>query len=254
MKRMALALVVCAVFAVATARADIIVLTNGNILHVDDAVEEGEFVVFFIFNGRMAIELTAVERIVKTDTRGSEPIPGVLSAGGGIASATIGGQRSAELLGDAASGSETGATDNRESEELVQFYIQQKQGLEREIYFYELQIQTLRSVIYSNSAIFSDTSEQRRQLAEMEEQLRQSEEGLNQLVDDARRAGLSPGDLRTIMDATFTPEETASREVSDEYDARGRRSDLVIGEEENDSRSRSTEDDDRRSNDGRPRP
>jgi len=252
---MALALVVCVVFAVAPARADIIVLTNGNILHVDDAVEEGEFVVFYIFNGRMAIELAAVERIVKTDTRASEPIPGVLSASGGIASAAIGGQRSAELLGDAALGSETGATDDRESEELVQFYIQQKQGLEREIYFYEQQIQTLRSVIYANSAIFSDTSEQRRQLAEMEEQLRESEDRLNQLVDDARRAGLSPGDLRTIMDATFIPEETESRQVSDEYDELGRRSDLVIGEEEERTRSRATEDDeDRRSNDGRPRP
>ena len=210
MKRMTLSLAVCAICAVAAARADIIILKNGNSLHVDNAVVEGEFVAFVIFNGKMAIELAAVERIERTDSPALEPIPGVFGADANIASPTIGGQRSAELFGDAAFESESGEAEDRESEELVQFYIEQKQGLERDIYFYEQQIQTLRSVIYANSAIFSDTSEQRRQLAEMEEQLRESEERLNQLIEDARRSGLSPGDLRTIMDASFIPEDRAT--------------------------------------------
>jgi hypothetical protein len=178
----------------AAAGADVIYLKNGNRLEVEGARIDGEQVVFTVFNGTMKIDLAAVERIEKTT--------GPVAPNAGLRNAIADIPRPAANSADGATapGQEGGDDQSAEDKaaELVEFYKTQKMQLERELKIVDDQIQTLRSVIYAKSSIFSDTTEERSRLTELEQSKRDVEQRLQNLILDARRAGLNPGQIREI--------------------------------------------------------
>jgi len=206
---------ICLLVAASFAAADIIYLKNGNILEVGSTEIQGDYVIFTIFNGRMSIDLQAVERIEKTAT---PPSSARLAGGvGGPVSgaATVARRTSGDMPSDAGS-----AESREDNEQLIQFYIAQKIQLEREIYFYRQQIDTLNSVIYAKANIFSDTTPERKKIRDMEEQIRQGEAKIRQIYEDARVQGLLPGEIRRIEDAKFKPPiETETRQTQPDFDS-----------------------------------
>lgn len=184
--------------------ADIIWLKNGNRLEVEAAEVNGERVNFFVFNGRMSIDLSLVARIEKT----SEPAAADAGIINGISGRPFAGgaQPSTTQLEDQPQNPDEQA--NEERKQLVDFYITQRVNLMKEIKFAEEQIQTIRSVIYAKSNIFSDTTEDRARLTEMEQRKRESEDKLQNLLQDARKAGLTPAELRQVEAAK--PETAAT--------------------------------------------
>jgi hypothetical protein len=204
MLRTVLVSVICLLVWGPPANADIIYLKNGNVLEVDSAEVKGEFVVFSIFNGTMSIDLLAVERIEKSErAAGNTRLTG--SIGGPVTGESQSGQQTAAAQG--LLGSETGTAEEEANakEQMIQFYIAQKQQIERENYFYRQQIDTLNSVIYAKAVIFSDTTPERDKIQQMEGLIRQNDEKIQQLLTDARTQNLLPGDIRRIEDAKFEP-------------------------------------------------
>jgi len=219
MSRMVLASVICFLIMAPLATADIIYLKNGNVLEVDSAEIRGDFVIFTIFNGQMSINLLAVDRIEKTDTPArTSAISG--SVGTPVSGAAPAGQQTADAQ-QGAFATETGGTEEEQNkEELVQFYIAQKKQVERENYFYRLQIDTLNSVIYAKAAIFSDTTPERTKIQEMQELIRQNQAKIQQMLRDARTQGLLPGDIRRIEDAKFeAPAGTETAQPQPDFDS-----------------------------------
>ena len=112
-----------------------------------------------------------------------------------------------------------GGTEQGENEEMIQFYIAQKIQIERENYFYKQQINTLNSAIYAKSAIFADTKGERDQIARMQEQIETNNQRIAVMLDDARKQGLLPGDIRRIEIAKFEePISTETEQVEPDFD------------------------------------
>ena len=185
------------------AAADYIHLKNGKVLQVANAEVKGDFVVFNYGNGTMSIELVAVSKIEKTnDNPENMPVlsSGVSSSGPPVRS----GQGARPMINPIAGSGETGQPGSDEqnpNEDLIQYYIQQKQQLEVQIAMAQEQIKTLNSVIYAKAAIFSDTTKERNRIAEFERQINEANDRLEQIYRNARRDGLSPGEIRRIEDA-----------------------------------------------------
>lgn len=184
------------------AHADIIYLRNGNSLEVNDAEIKGEFVVFSFGSGTVAIELSAVERIEKTQApaRGIASLRGTI---GGITATAMGGQRPGDTVTSDLGAESQSEQEDQGNNEIIQFFISQKLQIERENFFFRQQINTLNSVIYAKAAIFSDTSRERQRIITLEEQINRNQERIEQLYSDARQQGLLPGDIRQIEDAKF---------------------------------------------------
>lgn len=189
--------------AVSLASADLIFLKKGKTIEVDNVKIVGDKVTFTVFNGRMSIALSAVARIEKTS------IPARADAG--LVNTISGQPYSSGITSSGAGSGNTEATgsnpnEDREKEGLIAAYIKQKQQMEKELQFYKDQIQILRSVIYAKVAIFSDTEQDRANLKLAETKKAELETRLNSLLEEARRAGLDPGDIRRISGArTTTP-------------------------------------------------
>ena len=231
---------------VCTATADIIHLKNGNRIEAEGVRVVGERVAFTVFGGQMSIALTAVERIEKT-SRPVSPNAGLRNAVSGTAF------RGVTNPGAAGEGGGSGAEN---TQELVQFYIQQRQQLIKEIRLYDEQVQTLRSVIFAKSAIFEDTEVERKRITELESMKKAAEEKLTGLMNDARQAGLSPGDMRAIEDARAEAGNAPATSIENQRDRRDanvtwidinnaeddrRNSDIVLTEEDEDDKGRSTD-------------
>lgn len=182
------------------ASADYIYLKNGKVLEVIEAKVEGDYVVFTIFNGNMAIELSAVARIEKTSTQPSGTnIPGLDSSSPPLRVDYQG--QSVDEFGASEMGETQEDEEKNPNEDLINYYIQEKKNLELQIAVAREQIKTLDSVIYAKSANFMDTTEERRRQEEFEAQIRDSEDRIDQIYSSARRDGLSPGEIRRIEDA-----------------------------------------------------
>lgn len=180
---------------VSMANADIIYLKNGNRIEVQDAEIKGEMVVFSVFQGQMSIALSAVARVEKTSTAPRADAGLVNSIKGTPAFRTSTSTESGDAAGEV--GQESG-TNNAARQEMLRAYINQRQQLERELRLTNDQIQTLRGTIYAKSAIFSDTAEDRTRLQQFEQRKGEIEDELQQLMNEIRRAGFSPGEMRQI--------------------------------------------------------
>jgi hypothetical protein len=197
--------------------ADIIYLKNGNQFEVEDAEIVGEKVVFTVFNGQMEIDLAAVARIERTSTP-ARPDAGLRNS---ISGTPFSRGQTSGTSSQREGGTAANAEEEERNQELVQFYVAQKQQLQKEIAMYDSQIQTLRSAIYAKAAIFSDTTQDRQNLRQAEEQKRAAEERLQTLMNEAQRSGLTPGDIRKIEDSQyFTPSSQVSTIGGQEQDAR----------------------------------
>ena len=226
---------------VCTAAADIIHLKNGNRIEAEGVRVVGERVLFTVFGGQMSIHLTAIERIEKS----SRPV----AANAGLRNAVSG--TAFRGVQSAVSG-EGGNSQAQNTQELVAFYVQQRQQLIKEIRLYDEQIQTLRSVIFAKAAIFEDTNTERQRITDLENMKKVAEEKLTGLMNDARKAGLGPGDLRAIEDARADGANASTTSIENQRDPRdanvtwidinnteedGRSSEVVLGEEDDDERS-----------------
>ena len=219
MKRMAFATLICLLLAPAFAAADVIHLKNGNALEVDSAEVKGDFVVFTIFGGKMSIQLVAVDRIEK---RAYDPEAAPQLAGGVGNPVAARGVYAQPGTTAGAQGTDAGigGTEEGENEQLIQFYIAQKVQIEKENYFYKQQINTLNSVIYAKSAVFSDTRPERTKIAEMQEQIEANNQRIAIMLDDARKQGLLPGDIRRIDIAKFEPPiSTETEQLQPDFDS-----------------------------------
>lgn len=253
MRKIAVFVATMVLAVVSIAAADIIHLKNGNRIEAEGVRVDGERVVFTVFGGQMSIALTAVDKIEKS----SRPI----APNAGLRNAVTGTPFRGATASPAAGGNaEGGPTPAQNAQELVQFYIQQRQQLLKEVRLYDDQIQTLRSVIFAKSAIFEDTDTERQRIADMEARKKVAEEKLASLMNDARSAGLGPGDLRTIESANPNAVNAAAK-VENKNDPRdanvtwidinnaeddGRSSEVVLTEAEEKGRSTSPEEDEKK--------
>lgn len=174
--------------------ADTIFLKNGNRLEVDGAEVKGEKVNFYVFNGRMSIDISLVARIEK-------------SAAPAAADAGLSNGISGKPFSRAAAQQQPALEDqpqnpdqeaNAERAQLVEFYVTQRVNLMKELRMIDEQIQTLRGLIYAKSNIFSDTTTDRTRLTEFELRKRETEEKLQSMLLDARKAGLTPAEMRQL--------------------------------------------------------
>lgn len=180
----------------------IIILKNGKVFHATYAEVKGDYVIFFIEGGKMSIELLMVDRIEEINET-SARMP---SLSGGISStgspANAGAAATAGRPASIGDSGELGAgTEENPNEDLIKYYIQQKQQIELNIAVAQEQIKTLNDVIYAKSAIFSDTQEERRKIQEYTRQIEDEQQRLSELYVKARKDGLTRGDIRRIEDA-----------------------------------------------------
>lgn len=242
-------MLVVAIFA-SFAHADVIYLKNGNRIEVEGAEIKDDMVVFTVFQGQMSIALSAVARVEKTSTAPRADAGLVNSIKGAPA---FGGTTEDAGNANAEAGGQDAAGGNSNRQELLRAYIDQKQQFERELKSIDGQIQTLRSSIYAKSAIFSDTTEDRAQVQQLEQRKTELEGQLKQLMEEIRKAGFTPGEMRQINSSAAGGQAAKSNvttiggQTQDSRDAKttwikpdestDRDSNVVLGEEKDNQNS-----------------
>lgn len=197
-----------AVLVAAVAQADTIYLKSGKTIPAENVQVTADKVIFNLHGGKMSISKNLVLRIERNDL--------TFESTGGFRSSISGtpyrNPVSAGADGRRAGGGE-GGTDDASSQraDTLQNFINIKLQLQRDLQFAESQIQTLRSVIYAKAAINSDTEEERRRLTEFEQRKQTIEAQLTQLMNEARRGGLLPVDLRELEQASITNQPSNSQ-------------------------------------------
>lgn len=256
MRKLLISAICACIFCSTAALADTIYLRSGKIIQAENVTVTDSKVHFELFGGKMAIDRQLVIRIERNEI--------TAQTGNAMRSSISGTPYRRPTMNNAGSGGEGGgegdtATDADQRKETLQNFIDIKLQLQRELQFANAQIQTLRSVIYAKAAITSDTSEERTKLQEYETRKQNIEAQINQLTQDARRAGLLPADIRALEQATIATAQTGGQgntvnlggqQPGDPRDANvsliqdtateddSRNSDVVLDEKEDDSRSR----------------